>query len=80
MRPICVKCKKEYQCKKNEQLVNDKAVGGFPATYWSGDLWKCPQCGHEVVTGRGRALTHLQVDGNHGDEPLWGGSIEFEHC
>ena len=75
MRPICIKCKKEYQCKKNEQVGNDKAVGSFPETYWMGDLWKCPTCGHEVVTGRGKSLglTAFEVES-------LGGSIEFEHC
>ena len=74
-RPICVNCKKEYQCKKNEQVVNDKAFGAFPATFWMGDLWECPTCKHQVVTGRGKTLglTPFEVES-------LGGSIEFEHC
>jgi len=73
-RPICVNCKREYQCKKNEQLVNDKSFEGFPATFWMGDLWECPACKHQVVTGRGKSigLTDFKVES-------LGGSIEFGH-
>lgn len=52
-RPICVGCKVEYYCDKNDVWVNDKAVPGFPATYWSGDRWVCPSCGHSLIVGRG---------------------------
>ena len=74
-RPICVNCKQEYQCKKNEQVVNDKAAGVFPATFWIGDLWECTKCGHQIVTGRGKSLglTPFEVES-------LGGSIEFGHC
>ena len=76
-RPICVNCKQEYQCKKNDQVVNDKAVAGgvFPETFWLGDLWQCPACKHQVVTGRGKSvgLSPLEVK-------ELGGSIEFGHC
>ena len=63
-RPICVNCKQEYQCKKNDQIVNDKSFDGFPATFWMGDLWECPTCKHQVVTGRGKSirLTDFKVE------------------
>ena len=55
-RPICVRCRVEYRCTKNDQLVNDAAIGNFPATYWFGDLFACPRCGSEIVVGRGQKL------------------------
>ena len=54
MRPICVKCQREMIPTKNEVLVKDKAVGEFPATMRYGDLYECPECGAEIVTGFGR--------------------------
>lgn len=55
-RPICVECRVEYSCEKNEFLVSDPPSGGFEATYWFGDKWKCPGCSHQVVTGRGKGF------------------------
>jgi hypothetical protein len=53
MRPVCVPCKREYRIEKNEvaveQLDNDRAF-----KLWSGDLWQCPSCEHQLVTGFGR--------------------------
>lgn len=49
--PICVECRIEMRCEKNSQLVNDPKVGQFASTYWVGDVWKCPSCGHRIVTG-----------------------------
>lgn len=52
-RPICVPCRVEMRCEKNGVLVNDPQVGYLDATYWHGDKYKCPACGHEIVTGFG---------------------------
>ena len=54
-RPICVPCAVEMRCEKNDQAVNDRAIEPFPATYWRGDRFKCPECSTEVVIGFGRA-------------------------
>ncbi len=54
MRPICVKCCKEMSCEKNgfiirfiikEQIAYDKR----------GDMYKCSNCGCQVVIGLGSA-------------------------
>ena len=71
-RPICAGCKREYQCNKNEVWVNDPKVGGFPATYWSSDMWVCPGCGHSLITGRGKGVVF--EDGKEPDD-----SLEFTH-
>jgi len=57
MRPICVPCRIEMRCEENGVLIRDPEVGGFPSTYWVADLWRCPVCGHQIITGRSRELT-----------------------
>jgi len=54
--PVCVKCRLEMRCLKNSFLIRDPEVGSFPSTYWLGDKWGCPQCGAEIVVGRGAAI------------------------
>jgi hypothetical protein len=50
MRPVCVPCKAEYWCIKNEATV-EQTAGGRPYKLWSGDLWQCPGCDHKLVIG-----------------------------
>lgn len=35
-----------------------------PYKLWSGDLWRCPGCGHQIVSGTGRApvAEHYEKD------------------
>ena len=49
--PICKNCRVEMQCEKNAQMVNDPESGPFPSTYWVGDVFKCPSCFNEIITG-----------------------------
>ena len=49
--PICFKCRVEMRCEKNSQMVHDPEAGGFPSTYWVGDVFKCPECSSQVVVG-----------------------------
>ena len=72
-RPICVKCRVEYSCDKNEVLVNDPAVGEFPATYWYADRWICPGCNHQVIVGRGKSIFESIIGSACAD------SFEFNH-
>ena len=62
--PICVECKVIMRCYKNSQLVRDPEVSGFPNTYWSGDVWKCPGCSCKVVTGFGAKFERNNVPGD----------------
>ena len=75
-RPICVECRVEYSCKKNEVLINDPAVGGFDATYWYADRWECPGCKHQVIVGRGKALV---ISADQAGRLQLGDSFEFNH-
>jgi hypothetical protein len=66
MKPICVKCKRFYRAKKNgyyfieamplenqaEPGTSDEA-SWTPYKLWSGDLWECQGCGHQLVSGVG---------------------------
>jgi len=45
------------RCAKNEFIVRDPAAAGFSSTYWSGDKFQCPTCGHEIVVGQGAPVT-----------------------
>jgi len=84
MRPVCVKCGKEFRCEKNGHLVAhlyerpkgapEKTVGDIhiinldyaisPDHYdcgrvdflVSGDKYRCPACGNEIVTGFGEPM------------------------
>lgn len=56
MRPICVKCKREMVPVKNEVPVKDEARGGFSSTYWWGDLYECPCCKAQIITGFGMGV------------------------
>ncbi len=40
---ICVPCKVQYRCEKNDVVVE---IGG---KLWFADRYKCPGCGHEVI-------------------------------
>jgi len=59
--PICVECRVEMRCEKNDRLVNDPPAAGFPSTYWAGDEFTCPTCGVAVVTGFGESWVPASV-------------------
>ena len=52
MKPICVPCGRFYRPEKNGVLFVE-ALDGTPYKLWSGDKWKCPNCGSEVIVGSG---------------------------
>jgi hypothetical protein len=72
MPPICIPCRVEMRCAKNNRLVRDPEVGGFPSTYWLGDEWLCPGCGARIVMGQGKALA------SH-PGPGYGEPLEFRY-
>lgn len=66
MKPICVPCQRFYRMKKSGfYFIEAMPVNGNPEPgasqpnnwepykVWSGDLWKCEGCGHEIVHGTG---------------------------
>ena len=62
-RPVCVGCTKEFLPEKNGVLVCEHANFG-PYKIWSADLWKCPNCGSEIIVGFGynSVSEHFQDD------------------
>jgi len=49
-RPVCMKCKCELRPETNGMAVCDVAKFGDYELY-AADLYKCPQCGYEVLGG-----------------------------
>lgn len=66
MKPICVPCQRFMRPKKNglafiEGMPTDNAKPGLaepekwkPYKLWRGDLWECPDCGHQAIVGVAR--------------------------
>ena len=50
--PVCVKCQVELKPEKNDvaAVYND---GEVDFEIWLCDLWKCPTCGYEILSGFG---------------------------
>lgn len=72
-RPVCVPCARFYRTEKNGFRLTESmpAVDGAkpgknfahqwkPYKLWCADKWKCPGCGHEMVTGFGHACVRNQ--------------------
>lgn len=64
-RPIyCVKCQCDLAPEKNAVwlvvLAHNPPV---PYAIWAADLWKCPGCGVEIVSGYSRKATLQHEDG-----------------
>lgn len=53
---ICVKCLTNLRCEKNGVLV-----ARDPHHVQRADLYKCPECGFEIITGAGDALNWEQA-------------------
>lgn len=49
-KPVCVKCKVEFQPEKNGVGLVDYAQDR-PYKIWDADKWRCPGCGYEIVVG-----------------------------
>ena len=59
IREMCVKCRKELRCVKNEvkivHYLNDDEEQGFDSAC-TGDLYECPVCSHQVIMGLGNTV------------------------
>jgi len=68
-RPVCVKCNCELWPETNGVGLLDMFNPGDrlepqPYELWDADLWKCPECGMEVVGGfaYGSISAHYKAD------------------
>ena len=61
MRTVCAKCGLEYRCKKIGVPVVEMFLE-IPRPYaiQYGDIYECPNCGHEIVTGVSRKRFHYE--------------------
>ena len=78
--PICVKCQVQMFCRQNDYLVNDVRTSNFPPTYWLGDLFRCSQCGNEIVVGFGREMDELTVARMRKNGAASDDSLVFAHA
>ena len=68
LKPICVSCERFMRPKKNavrfvegmrttaldtKPMAGRYSLGWDPYKVWCGDLWMCPDCGHEAIYGVG---------------------------
>lgn len=51
---VCVSCGAFMRVKKNGVTVEEQTEDSQPYKLWDADLYACPQCGTEVITGFGR--------------------------
>ena len=67
LKPICVPCRKFYRPERNGVYFTEGMPSGdtwTPYKVWVGDLFKCPECGHELLTGFGcRPIAEHYQDG-----------------
>ena len=67
MRPICIKCQRFFRCKKNDYWFTEGARPSFsvmpgnaepekwfPYKVWAGDLYECPECKTQIISGFAR--------------------------
>ncbi len=77
LKPICVPCQRFYRMvKSGRAFVEGMPVGNQiepgtvdpehwkPYKLWSGDLWECRGCGHQIISGVGMRpiAEHYQPD------------------
>jgi hypothetical protein len=51
---LCVRCGRFCDVKKNSVTVEELLADGAPYKLWDADLYQCPECGTEIITGFGR--------------------------
>lgn len=52
--PVLCNCGRFMRVKKNGVTVEELLEDGTPYKLWDADLWDCPECGREIITGFGR--------------------------
>lgn len=50
-RPVCVQCRCEFRPEQNGFYIEEMAAGNRPYRLWYADLWECPGCRNQIVTG-----------------------------
>jgi hypothetical protein len=63
---VCVGCKIEFRCLKNDIVAEQLADFGS-YRLWSADLWICPDCGHKIISGFGKGPIAEHYQSNYDD-------------
>jgi len=50
---VCGRCDAFMRVILNGVRVREMKPNGQPYRVWAADLWRCPVCGHELITGFG---------------------------
>jgi len=53
-KPVCVPCGREFKVIKNGTVAQENiGPNGEPYKIWSADLWECPVCHSQILSGFG---------------------------
>jgi len=53
-RPVCVTCRREFRLKEAGVYVEyTRGTADNPYQIYAGDLWECPDCQREILSGFG---------------------------
>jgi hypothetical protein len=52
-QPACVPCERLMKCVQTGAFLEELKENGDPYKLWACDVFACPTCGREVVTGYG---------------------------
>ena len=67
-KQVCVSCESEMWPAKNGVYVEEHIHNGDAFKIWHADLYHCPICGVEVITGFAIKPTAHYLDSNYADE------------
>lgn len=95
MKPICVPCQRFYRMKKGgfyflEQMPSENHArpgkkepeSWRPYKLWAGDLWECPDCHAQIVSGTGRnpIIEHFQPEFDATVKKLGADQLKVNDC
>lgn len=95
MKPVCVPCHRFFRMKKagyyfiegmpksgNPEAGNAEPNSWTPYKIWVGDLWHCPDCGTEILSGFGQHPLgeHYQKDFSDEVKRLSADQLQVNDC
>jgi len=61
-RYVCAGCECLMTHERSGLLVEERTDEDGPYKIWSADLWRCPHCGTELLTGFGAEPVHQHFE------------------
>ena len=53
-KPVCISCGREFRVKKiGVRAQENIGANGEPYKIWSADIWECPKCLYQIISGYG---------------------------